>query len=194
MHGTTDWRGAYPRTSLCQGGKRGQVDPGVMVLAMTAAMRAQRRHICARGIEMRRAATRSNRGHEADRAWRQSLETAMSCCDETTARVPDTEVSRRALFKGAALVASVIPAARPTQSQAQGKQIKLAYCSQLLCGVPYEVARSAGYFKNQGLDVQLVYTRGGNAAMQALDIKRSEEHTSELQSQSNIVCRLLLEK
>jgi len=92
----------------------------------------------------------------------------MSCCDETTARVPDTEVSRRALFKGAALVASVIPAARPTQSQAQGKEIKLAYCSQLLCGVPYEVARSAGYFKNHGLDVQLVYTRGGNAAMQAL--------------------------
>src|SRR6266404_5546269 len=104
--------------------------------------------ICARGIETRRAARRSNRGSEADRAWRQSLETPMSCCDETTARVPDTDVSRRALFKGAALVASVIPAARPTQSQAQGKEIKLAYCSQLLCGVPYEVARSAGYFKN----------------------------------------------
>jgi NitT/TauT family transport system substrate-binding protein len=92
----------------------------------------------------------------------------MSCCDEATARVPDTDVSRRSLFKGAALVASVIPAARPTRSQAQGKQIKLAYCSQLLCGIPYEVARSAGYFKNHGLDVQLVYTRGGNAAMQAL--------------------------
>src|SRR5438270_4976068 len=27
-----------------------------------------------------------------------------------------------------------------------------------------------------------------------LDAKRSEEHTSELQSQSNLVCRLLLEK
>src|SRR2546427_9128811 len=26
------------------------------------------------------------------------------------------------------------------------------------------------------------------------DLKRSEEHTSELQSQSNLVCRLLLEK
>src|SRR5260370_36767776 len=77
-------------------------------------------------------------------------------------------LSRRALFKGPALVASVIPVARPTLSQAQGKEIKLAYCSQLLCGVPYEVARSAGYFKNHGLDVQLVYTRGGNAAMQAL--------------------------
>jgi NitT/TauT family transport system substrate-binding protein len=92
----------------------------------------------------------------------------MSCCDETTARVPDIDVSRRSMFKAAALVASVIPAARPTRSDAQGKQIKLAYCSQLLCGVPYEVARSAGYFKNRGLDVQLVYTRGGNAAMQAL--------------------------
>src|SRR2546427_4238218 len=28
----------------------------------------------------------------------------------------------------------------------------------------------------------------------AIDDKRSEEHTSELQSQSNVVCRLLLEK
>jgi len=92
----------------------------------------------------------------------------MSCCDQTTARVPDTDVSRRAMLKGAALIASVIPAARPTQSNAQGKQIKLAYCSQLLCGVPYEVARSADIFKKHGLDVELVYTRGGNAAMQAL--------------------------
>jgi NitT/TauT family transport system substrate-binding protein len=90
----------------------------------------------------------------------------MSCCDETTARVPDTDVSRRAVLKGASLIASVLPAARP--AGAQGKQIKLAYCSQLLCGVPYEVARSANLFKSHGLDVELVYTRGGNAAMQAL--------------------------
>jgi NitT/TauT family transport system substrate-binding protein len=92
----------------------------------------------------------------------------MSCCDETTARIPDTDVSRRSLFKGAALIAGVIPATRPTRSEAQGKQITLAYCSQLLCGVPYEVARAGRHFKNHGLDVQLVYTRGGNAAMQAL--------------------------
>jgi NitT/TauT family transport system substrate-binding protein len=96
------------------------------------------------------------------------LEAPVSCCDETTARVPDIEVSRRLVFKGAALVASIIPAARPGHAEAQGRQVKLAYCSQLLCGVPYEVARSAGIFKNHGLDVQLVYTRGGNAAMQAL--------------------------
>src|SRR2546427_7709551 len=30
--------------------------------------------------------------------------------------------------------------------------------------------------------------------VQVCDIARSEEHTSELQSQSNLVCRLLLEK
>jgi NitT/TauT family transport system substrate-binding protein len=89
----------------------------------------------------------------------------MSCCDETTARLPDTDVSRRAVLKGATLIASVIPA---TSAQAQGRPIKLAYCSQLLCGVPYEVARSTNLFKSHGLDVELVYTRGGNAAMQAL--------------------------
>src|SRR5690349_14248 len=92
----------------------------------------------------------------------------MSCCDETTARVPSTDVSRRALLKGATVAASVIPVGQTERAAAQGRQIKLAYCSQLLCGVPYEVARADGYFKNHGLDVQLVYTRGGNAAMQAL--------------------------
>ena len=92
----------------------------------------------------------------------------MSCCDQSTARVPDADISRRSLFKGAALIASVIPAARSSLAAAQGKQIKLAYCSQLLCGVPYEVARTGGHFKAHGLDVQIVYTRGGNAAMQAL--------------------------
>jgi NitT/TauT family transport system substrate-binding protein len=51
----------------------------------------------------------------------------MSCCDETTARVPQFDVSRRTLFKGAALIASVIPAVRPINSEAEGKQIKLAY-------------------------------------------------------------------
>src|SRR5262245_9299061 len=90
----------------------------------------------------------------------------MSCCDESTARVPSTDVSRRSILKGAAVIATVMPGA--TRSEAQGRSIKLAYCSQLLCGVPYEVARSAGHFRNHGLNVELVYTRGGSAAMQAL--------------------------
>src|SRR2546430_10982785 len=33
-----------------------------------------------------------------------------------------------------------------------------------------------------------------DAAVRGADVERSEEHTSELQSQSNLVCRLLLEK
>jgi NitT/TauT family transport system substrate-binding protein len=90
----------------------------------------------------------------------------MSCCDETTARVPPTDVSRRSILKGAAVITALVPTAR--RSEAQGRTIKLAYCSQLLCGVPYEVARAGGHFKNHGLNVELVYTRGGSAAMQAL--------------------------
>src|SRR2546430_13319473 len=35
---------------------------------------------------------------------------------------------------------------------------------------------------------------GGRAISIKVDLRRSEEHTSELQSQSNLVCRLLLEK
>src|SRR2546427_2014713 len=38
------------------------------------------------------------------------------------------------------------------------------------------------------------YTRGLIACLPELGSSRSEEHTSELQSQSNLVCRLLLEK
>src|SRR5688572_32151534 len=34
----------------------------------------------------------------------------------------------------------------------------------------------------------------GNLVRKSVEPKRSEEHTSELQSQSNLVCRLLLEK
>jgi NitT/TauT family transport system substrate-binding protein len=89
----------------------------------------------------------------------------MSCCDETSARIPSTDLSRRSILKGAAVIASALPG---VGAEAQGKLIKLAYCSQLLCGVPYEVARAGDHFKNHGLNVQLVYTRGGSAAMQAL--------------------------
>src|SRR2546430_12900660 len=38
------------------------------------------------------------------------------------------------------------------------------------------------------------FWRSGSAFALAANAKRSEEHTSELQSQSNLVCRLLLEK
>src|SRR2546428_4613167 len=36
--------------------------------------------------------------------------------------------------------------------------------------------------------------RGGQSCLRTWDLGRSEEHTSELQSRSDLVCRLLLEK
>src|SRR2546430_5506913 len=45
-----------------------------------------------------------------------------------------------------------------------------------------------------GQKVRLVVVRDGARQPVTVAIGRSEEHTSELQSQSNLVCRLLLEK
>src|SRR2546430_5242391 len=42
--------------------------------------------------------------------------------------------------------------------------------------------------------VQKQKSRSGSSAPSSTCSRRSEEHTSELQSQSNLVCRLLLEK
>src|SRR5260370_13593450 len=42
--------------------------------------------------------------------------------------------------------------------------------------------------------IQLEPTLGGNRTLHARILRRSEEHTSELQSHLNLVCRLLLEK
>src|SRR2546427_3279917 len=50
-----------------------------------------------------------------------------------------------------------------------------------------EVSRSAMVTRTIATTGRIKFTRG------SLD-QRSEEHTSELQSQSNLVCRLLLEK
>src|SRR2546427_5283408 len=46
----------------------------------------------------------------------------------------------------------------------------------------------AGYFRATHGEFRLAALGGGSRT------RRSEEHTSELQSQSNLVCRLLLEK
>lgn len=49
------------------------------------------------------------------------------------------------------------------------EQVTLAFCGQLLCVVPYEFTREAGYFAEEGLDVELIYSRGGGDAVQALN-------------------------
>src|SRR5438309_2678276 len=49
--------------------------------------------------------------------------------------------------------------------------------------------------REQGVDVPQILVRDGRrAAAVAAEAWRSEEHTSELQSQFHLVCRLLLEK
>jgi NitT/TauT family transport system substrate-binding protein len=95
----------------------------------------------------------------------------VNCCQETktdlTSAMTNEGVSRRGLLLGAAGLAGAAVAGRAGTVRAQ-QPIKLAFCSQLLCVVPYEVTQAQRFFEREGLDVELVYTRGGNAAMQAL--------------------------
>lgn len=96
----------------------------------------------------------------------------MSCCNETKLDViwppePDLKPNRRTFLAGVGSAAGVATLSKPHIARAQ-QPVTLAFCSQLLCVTPYEVTNAQGFFAEEGLDVELVYTRGGNAAMQAL--------------------------
>lgn len=101
----------------------------------------------------------------------------MGCCEATNPdlagvasyKAEELKWDRRTTLKALAGMAGVaaVTAGGPRVSAAATK-LRLAFCGQLLCVVPYEVTRARGHFGDQGLDVELVYTRGGNAAMQAL--------------------------
>src|SRR5205085_4933673 len=67
----------------------------------------------------------------------------------------------------------------------------------VLEGVTYEMALNASVLGDCGAVIESFRAIGGGAKSpiwMQLKADRSEEHTSELQSQSNLVCRLLLEK
>jgi len=109
----------------------------------------------------------------------------MGCCEATNPELsgvvsettrpswewpdPAEALDRRTAVKGmvAAAGALALSSCRPA-ADAGLTRVRLAFCGQLLCVVPYEVTRARGHFAEEGLDVELVYTRGGNAAMQAL--------------------------
>ena len=82
---------------------------------------------------------------------------------------PGVAWDRRTTLKGLVGAAGVIAVSGCAREPRDGMTgVRLAFCGQLLCVVPYEVSRVRGHFAEQGLAVELVYTRGGNAAMQAL--------------------------
>src|SRR3989475_1564214 len=64
----------------------------------------------------------------------------------------------------------------------------------------FDVTKEIQYFKGvpdlvaRGIACLIVDGPGNGEAIRFRNLPRSEEHTSELQSQSNLVCRLLLEK
>ena len=100
----------------------------------------------------------------------------MDCCEKLTPEFtgePEVaegrnSIGRRNALKRLAGLATGIIFVSEKNSYGQGRQVLLAFCGQLLCVIPYEVTRARGHFKDEGLDVRLVYTRGGNVAMQAL--------------------------
>ena len=77
----------------------------------------------------------------------------------------DRRTALKSLLGAAGVIAISACRAKPDSG---ATPVSLAFCGQLLCVVPYEVARVRGHFADQGLDAELVYTRGGSAAMQAL--------------------------
>ena len=89
----------------------------------------------------------------------------MSCCEDP--KPWDKSVDRRTVLKGIAGAVAGLSLGGAGFAQPEGR-VRIAFCSQLLCVVPYEFTRAGGFFENEGLDVELIYSRGGNAAMQAL--------------------------
>jgi sulfonate transport system substrate-binding protein len=100
----------------------------------------------------------------------------MDCCNNLSPDFNDDAetvdlskvIGRRSALKRLAGLASGIVFVSAGRAYGQGRRVLLAFCGQLLCVVPYEVTRARGHFAEEGLDVRLVYTRGGNVAMQAL--------------------------
>src|SRR5437870_11323030 len=50
--------------------------------------------------------------------------------------------------------------AAPAAPRGNLEPVEIPFCSQVLCVVPFEVARTRGYFAAEGLDVTLTYMKG----------------------------------
>lgn len=100
----------------------------------------------------------------------------MDCCQppQVRAQSPDASaqppggISRRAVLKGIGASLGVVALPGCALLGDDADTVRLAFCSQLLCVIPYEVTDAAGHFAEQGLNVQLIYSEGGSDALQAL--------------------------
>src|SRR5688572_31120163 len=86
-----------------------------------------------------------------------------------------------------ALLASV----SACNSNSGNKEAELERLKKEQAEIEGKIAQLEGEVKTSGKGGQLDQKP---VPVNVLTVKRSEEHTSELQSQSNLVCRLLLEK
>src|SRR5271156_116695 len=95
----------------------------------------------------------------------------MSCCTGPFSAqdlvAEPTPVGRRALLTGG-LPAAVVAPFTIGAAMAASNTIRIGFCSQLLCAPPYMVAQAGGFFKAEGLDVEIVNLRGSPAVIQAL--------------------------
>lgn len=71
------------------------------------------------------------------------------------------------------------PAAAPS---GQLEKVDLAFCSQLMCVLPFEVAKKQGFFAAEGLDVNLIYMKGGPLAVNALNAKSVDFISASMES------------
>jgi NitT/TauT family transport system substrate-binding protein len=96
----------------------------------------------------------------------------MSCCTDLTSPVLSEPIARgvgrRTALRSLAGSVALPGMAGASWAESGTTKVRLAFCGQLLCVVPYEVAKARGHFRAQRLEVELIYTRGGNQAMQAL--------------------------
>src|SRR2546430_8011089 len=87
-----------------------------------------------------------------------------------------------------------IQSAQILLSRLQIQQVSVSRASQHLDDARSKLAEVQVVIRSEAAEIKHYEDSGDHAAQVEHALNRSEEHTSELQSQSNLVCRLLLEK
>src|SRR5690606_42024892 len=82
---------------------------------------------------------------------------------------------------------------QPLQGELVGAEIHVLLGLELV-GQPFDQPAVEVFAAEEGIPVGGFHFEHAVADLQDRDVERSEEHTSELQSRENLVCRLLLEK